>query len=119
LAISNAAIALIPATLRHFDQLRHALEPDASRAAHWPHLSSLSIARIHNLYYDGTVEARIYRKLRDLINTFASVVGNLQPILAQVPTFIERALTSVDSEEEDVLLSEFEAVLDALLYDQP
>lgn len=72
-----------------------------------------STVRIHNFYYDGTVEAKVYRKLRDRINAFASVVGNLQPILAQVPTFIERALTSVDSEEEDVLLSEFEAVLDA------
>ncbi|KPQ31733.1 MAG: Superfamily II DNA/RNA helicase, SNF2 family [Phormidesmis priestleyi Ana] len=72
-----------------------------------------STVRIHNFYYDGTVEAKVYRKLRDRIDAFSSVVGNLQPILAQVPTFIERALTSVDSEEEDVLLSEFEAVLDA------
>ncbi|WP_228024928.1 hypothetical protein [cf. Phormidesmis sp. LEGE 11477] len=33
--------------------------------------------------------------------------------MAQVPTFIEQATMSVDPEEEDVLLSEFEAVLDA------
>ncbi|MBD2517559.1 hypothetical protein H6G93_21785 [Nostoc sp. FACHB-973] len=39
----------------------------------------------------------------DRINTFATVVGNLQPILAQVPTFIERAVMSADPEEEDVL----------------
>ncbi len=38
--------------------------------------------RIHNFYYDGTVEAKVYRKLRDRINAFATVVGNLQPILA-------------------------------------
>ena len=59
------------------------------------------------------MEAKVYRKLRDHIDAFSSVVGNLQPILAQVPTFIEKATMSVDPEEEDVLLSEFEAVLDA------
>ncbi|EAZ88079.1 SNF2-related protein [Crocosphaera chwakensis] len=45
--------------------------------------------RIHNFYYDGTVEAKVYRRLRDRIQAFETVVGNLQPILAQVPTFIE------------------------------
>jgi hypothetical protein len=69
--------------------------------------------RIHNFYYDGTVEAKVYRKLRDRINAFATVVGNLQPILAQVPTFIEQAVMSADPEEEDVLMSEFDSVLDA------
>jgi superfamily II DNA or RNA helicase len=68
--------------------------------------------RIHNFYYDGTVEAKVYRKLRDRIDAFATVVGKLQPILAKVPTFIERAVMSADPEEEDVLLSEFEDVLD-------
>jgi Helicase conserved C-terminal domain len=67
---------------------------------------------IHNFYYDGTVEAKVYRKLRDRIDAFQSVVGNLQPILAQVPTFIERAVMSADPEEEGVLLAEFEQVLD-------
>ncbi len=71
-----------------------------------------STVRIHNFYYDGTVEAKVYRKLRDRINAFASVVGNLQPILAQVPTFIEQAAMSADPEEEDVLMSEFDSVLD-------
>ena len=69
--------------------------------------------RIHNFYYDGTVEAKVYKKLRDRINAFATVVGNLQPILAQVPTFIERAVMSADPEEEDVLMSEFDSVLDS------
>ncbi|WP_088889962.1 SNF2-related protein [Leptolyngbya ohadii] len=64
--------------------------------------------RIHNFYYDGTIEAKVYRKLRDRINAFAIVVGNLQPILAKVPTFIERAVMSADPQEEDVLLSEFD-----------
>ncbi|MDV2997405.1 MAG: hypothetical protein N4J56_007110 [Chroococcidiopsis sp. SAG 2025] len=44
---------------------------------------------IHNFYYDGTVEAKVYRKLRDRINALTAVVGSLQPILAQVPTFIQ------------------------------
>ena len=74
-----------------------------------------STVRIHNFYYDGTVEAKVYRKLRDRINAFATVVGNLQPILAQVPTFIERAAMSADPEEEDVLMSDFESVIEAPL----
>ncbi len=69
--------------------------------------------RIHNFYYDGTVEAKVYRKLRDRINAFQSVVGNLQPILAQVPTFIERAVMSADPAEEGVLLAEFDKIFDA------
>ncbi len=69
--------------------------------------------RIHNFYYDGTVEAKVYRKLRERIQDFANVVGNLQPILAKVPNFIERAAMSADPEEEDVLLSEFQNELEA------
>jgi ERCC4-related helicase len=68
--------------------------------------------RIHNLYYDGTVEAKVYRKLRDRINAFANVVGNLQPILAKVPTFIEKAVMSADPTEEDVLFSQFQQELE-------
>jgi SNF2 family DNA or RNA helicase len=66
---------------------------------------------IHNFYYDGTVEAKVYLRLRDRINAFATVVGNLQPILAQVPTFLEKATMSADPEEEDVLLAEFDQIL--------
>lgn len=57
------------------------------------------------------MEAQVYRKLRDRISAFTSVVGNLQPILAQVPTYIEQAVMSADPEEEDVLLSGFDLVL--------
>ncbi|MEG4863544.1 MULTISPECIES: helicase-related protein [unclassified Microcoleus] len=69
--------------------------------------------RIHNFYYDGTVEAKVYKKLRDRIDAFQTVVGNLQPILATVPTFIEQAVMSADPEEEGVLLGEFDRILDA------
>lgn len=68
--------------------------------------------RIHNFYYDGTVEARIYRRLRERINIFETVVGNLQPILARVPTLIEEATMAADPEEEGVLITDFENILD-------
>ena len=71
-----------------------------------------STVNIHNFYYDGTVEAKVYQRLRDRIDAFQTVVGNLQPILAQVPNFIEQAVMSADPEEEGVLLAEFEQVLD-------
>ena len=67
---------------------------------------------IHNFYYDGTVEAKVYKKLRDRIEAFTTVVGKLQPILARVPTFIEQATMSVDPAETDVLLSGFDQLLD-------
>lgn len=68
--------------------------------------------RIHNFYYDGTVEAKVYRRLRERINAFETVVGNLQPILAQVPNFIEQAAMAADPEEEGVLLADFEQILE-------
>jgi SNF2 family DNA or RNA helicase len=66
---------------------------------------------IHNFYYDGTVEAKVYQKLRNRINAFETVVGNLQPILAQVPTFIEQAVMAADPEEEGVLLKELDTII--------
>ncbi|NBD34107.1 MAG: DEAD/DEAH box helicase family protein [Cyanobacteria bacterium] len=71
-----------------------------------------STVRIHNFYYDGTVEAKVYRRLRDRIDLFENVVGHVQPILAEVPTFIEKAVMSADPEEEDVLMAEFEQNFD-------
>lgn len=66
---------------------------------------------IHNFYYDGTVEAKVYQKLRNRINAFETVVGNLQPILAQVPTFIEQAVMAADPEEEGVLFKELDQLI--------
>lgn len=68
--------------------------------------------KIHNFYYDGTVEAKVYKRLRERIGLFTNIVGNLQPILAQVPTFIEQAVMSADPEEEDVLMANFEQEFD-------
>ena len=72
-----------------------------------------STIHIHNFYYDGTVEAKVYRRLRDRIHAFETVVGNLQPILARVPTFIEQAVMAADPEEEGVLFAEFDQVIDS------
>jgi SNF2 family DNA or RNA helicase len=67
-----------------------------------------STVTIHNFYYDGTVEAKVYQRLRSRIQSFSSVVGSLQPILAKVPTLIEQAVMSADPEEEDVLFAHFD-----------
>ena len=52
------------------------------------------IIRIVNLHYEGTVETDVYRALRNRIGLFESVVGRLQPILAQVPRAISEAVLS-------------------------
>ena len=44
--------------------------------------------RIVNMYYEGTIEAKIYRALRERINLFEDVVGSLQPILANLEDII-------------------------------
>ena len=52
------------------------------------------IIRIINLHYEGTVETDVYRALRSRIGLFESVVGRLQPILAQLPRTISQAVLS-------------------------
>ena len=47
--------------------------------------------RIVNLHVAGTVEADVYRALRDRIRLFEGVVGPLQPILARLPRRIGQA----------------------------
>jgi SNF2 family DNA or RNA helicase len=48
--------------------------------------------RIVNLHYEDTVEADVYRALRDRISIFERVVGGLQPILARLPKLIEETV---------------------------
>ena len=48
--------------------------------------------RIVNLHYEGTVEADVYRVLRNRIGLFETVVGRLQPILAELPQAIAKAV---------------------------
>ena len=50
--------------------------------------------RIVNLHYEGTVETDVYRALRNRIGLFQSVVGRLQPILAELPRTLSQALLS-------------------------
>ena len=52
------------------------------------------VIRIVNLHYEGTVESDVYRALRSRIGLFESVVGRLQPILAQLPRTIAGAVVS-------------------------
>jgi len=48
--------------------------------------------RVVNLHYEGTVETDVYRALRERIALFETVVGRLQPILAQLPGTITSAV---------------------------
>ena len=48
--------------------------------------------RIVNLHYEGTVETDVYRVLRNRIGLFETVVGRLQPILAELPQAIAKAV---------------------------
>ena len=53
-----------------------------------------SVIRIVNLHYEDTVETDVYRVLRNRIGLFETVVGRLQPILAQLPRTIADATVS-------------------------
>ena len=53
--------------------------------------------RIVNLHYEGTVETDVYRALRERIHLFETVVGRLQPILAQLPGTIRSAALAKDA----------------------
>ena len=73
--------------------------------------------RIINLHYEDTVEADVYRALRERIGLFEDFVGKLQPILARLPRAIGKAgLVSKPERERQrrALVSEFDAqVLEA------
>ena len=56
--------------------------------------------RIVNLHYEGTVETDVYRALRQRINLFETVVGRLQPILAQLSGTITRTVLAKDAAGE-------------------
>ena len=56
--------------------------------------------RIINLHYEDTVEADVYRALRERIGLFESVVGRLQPILAQLPRMISKTVLSGETRDD-------------------
>jgi len=49
------------------------------------------VIRIVNLFVADTVEAEVYRALRERVGLFENVVGPLQPILARLPRRLEEA----------------------------
>lgn len=63
--------------------------------------------RIINLHYEDTVEADVYRALRNRISIFETVVGGLQPILTRLPRLIESSVLSdvgtPDARREDAV----------------
>jgi len=60
---------------------------------------------IRNYFYEGTVEAQVYRALSNRIDWFQDVVGPLQPILASVGQAIQ-ALAMVPQIERQQVLDE-------------
>ena len=66
--------------------------------------------RIVNLHYEDTVEADIYRALRDRIGLFESVVGRLQPILAQLPRMISQTVLSGESRDDQSRANAMDAI---------
>ena len=68
--------------------------------------------RIVNLHYEGTVETDVYRALRERIHLFETVVGRLQPILAQLPGTITRAVLAKDAGGPDAARSNAVAAIE-------
>ncbi len=74
-----------------------------------------AVIRVVNLHYEGTVEADVYRTLRDRIKLFVNTVGRLQPILARLPGAITGTVLSLRRSadqtvaEVDRLISQAEA----------
>lgn len=66
--------------------------------------------RIVNLHYEGTVETDVYRALRNRISLFESVVGRLQPILAQLPRTIADAVLSRRGNVSEMIDQQVDAV---------
>ncbi len=60
-----------------------------------------SAIRIINLHYEDTVEADVYRALRDRISIFEKVVGGLQPILTRLPRLIESSVLATHNSPDN------------------
>ena len=57
--------------------------------------------RIVNLHYEDTVEADVYRALRNRISIFENVVGGLQPILTRLPRLIEESVLAQSADPDE------------------
>jgi superfamily II DNA or RNA helicase len=69
---------------------------------------------ISNYFYQDTIEDQIYQRLADRINWFEVVVGNLQPILAEVGEVTKRLAMLPVSEREARLEVEIAALRERL-----
>ncbi len=69
---------------------------------------------ISNYFYQDTIEDQIYQRLADRINWFEVVVGDLQPILAQVGEVTKRLAMLPASEREVQLEKEIAALRERL-----
>ena len=69
---------------------------------------------VRNYFYEGTVEAQVYRALEDRIDWFENVVGRLQPILGQVSRLIQTAALAHGDQRQQTLASGLQEVRDAL-----
>ena len=69
---------------------------------------------VRNYFYEGTVEAQVYRALEDRIDWFENVVGRLQPILGQVSRLIQTAALAPGNQRQQTLASGLQEVRDAL-----
>jgi len=61
---------------------------------------------VRNYFYEETIEARVYQALARRITWFEGIVGNLQPILAQVGQTIQRLAMALPSEREELFAAE-------------
>ncbi len=69
---------------------------------------------ISNYFYQDTIEDQIYQRLADRIDWFEVVVGDLQPILAQVGEVTKRLAMQPASEREARLEAEIAALRERL-----
>ena len=65
---------------------------------------------ISNYIYKDTIEDQVYQRLADRINWFEVVVGNLQPILAEVSALTRRLAMLPPSERNEHVEREIEAL---------
>ena len=80
-----------------------------------------AIIRVVNLHYSETVESDVYLALRKRIDLFQSVVGRLQPILADLPRTITETVLRRGRATEDVrarVVSEIGSRVDAIESDR-
>ena len=69
---------------------------------------------IRHYFYEGTVEAKVYRALENRIGWFEEIVGELQPILARMGQAIQTVAMTPGAEREQVLARELERLREDL-----